>query len=59
MAGAAAVGMTALRTKEHNDSDLGWDGPVVTALSELPMLLRAESAWATQRKAETQGTTAR
>lgn len=40
LAGAAAVGMTALRTTEHNDSDPRWNGPVVTALGDLPILLR-------------------
>ncbi|MEU8257295.1 HAD-IA family hydrolase [Micromonospora inaquosa] len=40
LAGAAAVGMTVLRTREHNDSDPGWGGPVVATLGDLPANLR-------------------
>ncbi|MCZ7438727.1 HAD family hydrolase [Micromonospora sp. WMMC241] len=39
LAGAAAVGMTVLRTTEHNDTDPGWGGPVISGLGELPALL--------------------
>ncbi|WP_130331125.1 HAD family hydrolase [Micromonospora kangleipakensis] len=40
LAGAAAVGMTVLRTTEHNDTDPAWDGPALTSLADLPALLR-------------------
>ncbi|MGC5017004.1 HAD family hydrolase [Micromonospora sp. DT47] len=40
LAGAAALGMTVLRTTEHNDTDPTWDGPVIASLTELPALLR-------------------
>ncbi|MCW3814509.1 HAD-IA family hydrolase [Micromonospora sp. DR5-3] len=40
LAGAAAVGMTVLRTTEHNDTDPAWDGHALAALGELPALLR-------------------
>ncbi|MFJ8580125.1 HAD family hydrolase [Micromonospora sp. NPDC093277] len=43
LAGAAAVGMTVLRTTEHNDSDPSWGGPAIATLGDLPALLR-ESA---------------
>ncbi|MEH0845180.1 HAD-IA family hydrolase [Micromonospora sp. CPCC 205711] len=39
LAGAAAVGMTVLRTTEHNDTDPTWDGPVIASVTELPALL--------------------
>ncbi|MFJ1541717.1 HAD family hydrolase [Micromonospora chalcea] len=39
LAGAAAVGMTVLRTTEHQDTDPGWDGTVITALRDLPARL--------------------
>ncbi|MFE9692578.1 HAD family hydrolase [Micromonospora sp. NPDC005806] len=39
LAGAAAVGMTVLRTTEHNDTDPAWAGHVLTNLGELPVLL--------------------
>jgi putative hydrolase of the HAD superfamily len=41
LAGAAAVGMTVLRTTEHNDTDPAWAGPAMAVLGELPALLRA------------------
>ncbi|MET8906507.1 HAD-IA family hydrolase [Micromonospora sp. NPDC004551] len=40
LAGAAAVGMTVVRTTEHNDTDPSWAGRALTALGELPVLLR-------------------
>ena len=39
LAGAAAVGMTVLRTTEHNDTDPRWAGPAIAALDQLPDLL--------------------
>jgi len=38
--GAAAVGMTVFRTMEHNDTAPNWEGPVLSALADLPVLLR-------------------
>jgi putative hydrolase of the HAD superfamily len=49
LAGAAAAGMTVLRTTEHNDTDPGWDGPVFATLGDLPALLRQ---WNAQRYLE-------
>ncbi|OKI47393.1 HAD family hydrolase [Micromonospora sp. CB01531] len=40
LAGAAAVGMTVIRTTEHNDTDPTWDGHALATLGELPALLR-------------------
>ncbi|SCG45229.1 putative hydrolase of the HAD superfamily [Micromonospora inositola] len=40
LAGAAAIGMTVLRTTEHNDTDPAWDGRTLASLAELPALLR-------------------
>jgi putative hydrolase of the HAD superfamily len=40
LAGAAAVGMTVLRTVEHNDTDPRWNGPAFTTIGDLPALLR-------------------
>ncbi|MFI5851893.1 HAD family hydrolase [Micromonospora chalcea] len=37
LAGAAAVGMTVLRTTEHQDTDPGWIGPVIANLRDLPI----------------------
>ncbi|MGC4895130.1 HAD family hydrolase [Micromonospora sp. DT31] len=39
LAGAAAVGMMVLRTTEHQDTDPGWDGPVIATLRDLPARL--------------------
>ncbi|SCG79594.1 putative hydrolase of the HAD superfamily [Micromonospora echinaurantiaca] len=39
LAGAAGVGMTVLRTTEHNDTDPSWDGPAFATLRDLPTLL--------------------
>lgn len=36
---AAALGMTTIRTTEHNDTDPTWSGPTITRLSELPTRL--------------------
>ncbi|MFG1813968.1 HAD family hydrolase [Kribbella sp. NPDC049174] len=36
---AAALGMYAIRTTEHSDSDPTWDGPTVTSFTELPDLI--------------------
>lgn len=43
LAGAAAVGMTVLRTTEHNDTDPGWGGRAIASLGDLPGLLRESS----------------
>ncbi|MET8229333.1 HAD-IA family hydrolase [Micromonospora sp. NPDC005298] len=43
LAGAAAVGMTVLRTTEHNDTDPSWGGPAFAALGDLPTLLHEPS----------------
>ncbi|MEW2427855.1 HAD-IA family hydrolase [Micromonospora sp. NPDC047644] len=40
LAGAAAVGMTVLRTTEHNDTDPSWGGRAFASLGDLPTLLR-------------------
>jgi putative hydrolase of the HAD superfamily len=40
LAGAAAVGMSVLRTTEHSDTDPQWIGPVCGAMGDLPALLR-------------------
>jgi putative hydrolase of the HAD superfamily len=39
LAGATALGMYAVRTTEHANSDPAWAGPTIAALSELPALL--------------------
>jgi putative hydrolase of the HAD superfamily len=39
LAGAAALGMTVIRTTEHNDSDPSWTGTTITSVTELPGLL--------------------
>jgi putative hydrolase of the HAD superfamily len=39
LAGAAALGMTVIRTTEHNDSDPAWIGTTITSLTVLPTLL--------------------
>jgi putative hydrolase of the HAD superfamily len=39
LAAAAALGMTVIRTTEHNDTDPAWAGAAITALTELPALL--------------------
>ncbi|MEU5673902.1 HAD-IA family hydrolase [Micromonospora sp. NPDC047753] len=39
LAGAAAVGMTVLRTTEHNDTDPSWGGRAFANLGDLPTLL--------------------
>ncbi|MGY4907845.1 HAD family hydrolase [Micromonospora aurantiaca (nom. illeg.)] len=36
LAGAAAAGMTVIRTTEHQDTDPGWIGPVIANLGDLP-----------------------
>ena len=36
---AVALGMTAIRTTEHNDTDPYWAGIGITALTEIPALL--------------------
>jgi putative hydrolase of the HAD superfamily len=38
---AAALGMHAIRTIEHSDSDPTWTGPTVTSFTELPALVGA------------------
>ncbi|MFD2763623.1 HAD family hydrolase [Micromonospora eburnea] len=40
LAGAAAVGMTVIRTTEHHDTDPAWEGQMLATLGELPALLR-------------------
>lgn len=39
LAGAAALGMTAVRTTQHRDSDPSWPGTTITSLAELATLL--------------------
>jgi putative hydrolase of the HAD superfamily len=39
--GAAALGMYAIRTTEHADSDPTWTGPTVASFTELPALIGA------------------
>jgi putative hydrolase of the HAD superfamily len=39
LAGAAAIGMTVIRTTEFSDSDPSWSGPTVASLTELPGML--------------------
>jgi putative hydrolase of the HAD superfamily len=39
LSGAAALGMTVLRTTELKDTDPSWPGRTITALAELPALL--------------------
>jgi putative hydrolase of the HAD superfamily len=39
LAGAAALGMHAIRTTEHADSDPAWSGPTVRSFTELPDLI--------------------
>jgi putative hydrolase of the HAD superfamily len=34
LAGATALGMRAIRTTEHADSDPAWTGPTITTLPE-------------------------
>jgi putative hydrolase of the HAD superfamily len=40
LAGAAALGMAAIRTTEFADNDPAWTGPTIAALTELPSRLR-------------------
>ncbi|WP_091202861.1 HAD family hydrolase [Micromonospora narathiwatensis] len=42
LGGAAAAGMTVIRTIQHSDTDPAWDGQPLTTLDELPSLLRGE-----------------
>jgi putative hydrolase of the HAD superfamily len=42
LAGAAALGMTVIRTTEHNDTDPSWPGAAVASLADLPRLLRTD-----------------
>lgn len=42
LAGAAALGMTAVRTTEHNNSDPSWPGITITSLAELETVLPAK-----------------
>ena len=44
LAAAAALGMTVIRTIEHNDTDPAWPGPTIAALRDLPALLDRRSA---------------
>jgi putative hydrolase of the HAD superfamily len=44
LAGAAAVGMTTLRTTQFNDTDPSWHGPAFTSIADLPALLREQYA---------------
>jgi putative hydrolase of the HAD superfamily len=41
LAGAAALGMTVIRTVEYHDNDPAWPGPTIAALPELPARLGA------------------
>jgi putative hydrolase of the HAD superfamily len=40
LAGAAALGMLAIRTTEHNDTDPSWPGPPIASISDLPRALQ-------------------
>lgn len=40
LAGAVALGMHAIRTTEHAESDPAWPGPAIRTLAELPAHLR-------------------
>lgn len=42
LAGAAALGMTAVRTTQHSDTDPSWPGATITSLSDLATLLPDE-----------------
>ena len=42
LAGAEALGMTVIRTTQHNDSDPSWQGTTITSLSDLMRLLPGE-----------------
>jgi putative hydrolase of the HAD superfamily len=42
LAGATALGMYAIRTTEHADSDPSWAGPTIGSLTELPAVLSGE-----------------
>jgi putative hydrolase of the HAD superfamily len=42
LAGAAVLGMTVIRTTEHNDTDPSWPGAAVASLADLPRLLRTD-----------------
>ncbi len=44
LAGAAAIGMTTLRTTQFNDTDANWDGPAFATIADLPALLRDQYA---------------
>jgi putative hydrolase of the HAD superfamily len=44
LAGAAAVGLTTLRITELNNTDPNWQGPTLTAIGDLPALLRQQYA---------------
>lgn len=41
LAGAAALGMTVIRTTQHTNSDPSWAGTTITSLTDLVALLRA------------------
>ncbi|WP_308447807.1 HAD family hydrolase [Micromonospora sp. AKA38] len=56
LAGARAVGMTAFRTTEHNDTDPGWGGPAFFTLDSLPATLR-EPSWVSEPSARVRDVT--
>jgi putative hydrolase of the HAD superfamily len=43
LAGAAALGMTVVRTTQHSDSDPSWPGLTITSLADLTSLLAADA----------------
>ena len=50
LAGAAAVGLTTLRITELNNTDPNWPGPTLTAIGDLPALLRERPRSITARQ---------
>jgi putative hydrolase of the HAD superfamily len=52
LAAAAALGMTVIRTTEHNDTDPSWTGVTIAALAELPALLRVAAGPLTRQGQE-------
>jgi putative hydrolase of the HAD superfamily len=42
LAGAAALGMLAIRTIEHNDTDPSWPDPPIASITDLPQVLKTQ-----------------
>lgn len=53
LAGAAALGMTVVRTTQYSDSDPNWPGATITSLAELPRLLPDDPGAAASHARET------